>query len=56
MDPVNAFQTEIEFWEDMLNTQTDVTTPEVVQRMQMAKRLAEQKLSLYSADCHARLN
>jgi hypothetical protein len=56
MDPVYAFQTEIQFWEDMLTTQTDQATPEVLQRMEMAKRLAEQKLSLYSAECYERVN
>ncbi|MDH3788176.1 MAG: hypothetical protein OES53_06385 [Xanthomonadales bacterium] len=50
MDLVEAFQTEIEFWNDMLCNQTEETSPEILQRMQMAKRLAEQKLHLYSAE------
>jgi len=50
MDLVEAFQTEIKFWNDMLCNQTEETSPEILQRMQMAKRLAEQKLHLYSAE------
>ena len=50
MDLVEAFQTEIAFWNDMLCNQTEETPPEILQRMQMAKRLAEQKLHLYSAE------
>jgi hypothetical protein len=56
MDLIDAFQTEIQFWEDMLDNQTGDAAPEVLQRMQMAKRLAEQKLSLYSAECYERVN
>lgn len=48
MDMVEAFLTEIEFWNDMLRNQTEETPPEILQRMQMAKLLAEQKLHLYS--------
>ena len=50
MDMVEAFLTEIEFWNDMLCNQSEETPPEILQRMQMAKRLAEQKLHLYSAE------
>ena len=56
MDLADAFHAEIQFWEDMLNTQTDDAAPEVLQRMTMAKRLAEHKLSLYSAECYERVN
>jgi hypothetical protein len=56
MDLTDAFHAEIQFWEDMLNTQTDDAAPEVLQRMAMAKRLAEQKLSLYSSECYERVN
>ncbi len=48
MDMVEAFLMEIEFWNDMLCNQTEETPPEILQRMQMAKLLAEQKLHLYS--------
>ncbi len=50
MDMVEAFLTEIEFWNDMLCNQTEETPPEILQRMQMAKRLAEQKLHLFSTE------
>jgi hypothetical protein len=50
MDLKDAFLTEIEFWNDMLCNQPEETTPEILQRMQMAKQLAEQKLHLYSAE------
>lgn len=56
MDLVDAFNAEINFWQEMLNAQTDKTDPEVLQRMQMAKLLAEQKLSLYSSDCLQHVN
>ena len=56
MNLAEAFRTEILFWEDMLRNQTDNTTPEVLQRMQMAKRLAESKLSLYSVECREKVN
>jgi hypothetical protein len=56
MDLAEAFRTEIRFWEDMLRNQTDQTAPEVLQRMQMAKSLAESKLSLYSAECREKIN
>lgn len=50
MDMVEAFLTEIEFWNDMLCNQTEETPPEILQRMQMAKCLAEQKLRLFSTE------
>ena len=56
MDLKEAFQTEIEFWEDMLLGQAGELEPEVLQRIKMAKCLAEQKLSLYSTDCDHKLN
>jgi hypothetical protein len=56
MDIVEAFQTEIEFWNDMLCNQTEETPPEILQRMQMAKQLAEQKLHLYSTEVMSSIN
>ena len=56
MDLQDAFYTEIQFWDDMLSSQTEKTSPEVLERIRMAKLLAEQKLSLYSADCYERVN
>jgi hypothetical protein len=56
MDLAEAFRTEIRFWEDMLLNQTGETAPEVLQRMQMAKSLAESKLSLYSVECREKIN
>jgi hypothetical protein len=56
MDLIEAFHTEIEFWNDMLCNQTEETPPEILQRMQMAKQLAEQKLSLYSTECFDAVN
>jgi len=56
MELTEAFQTEIEFWNDMLCSQPEETAPEILQRMQMAKRLAEQKLFLYSTECIDALN
>lgn len=56
MELIEAFQTEIEFWNDMLCSQTEETPPEILQRMQMAKRLAEQKLYLYSTECIDAIN
>jgi hypothetical protein len=56
MDLQDAFYTEIQFWDEMLNTQTEQCSPEILERMKMAKLLAEQKLSLYSAECLARVN
>jgi hypothetical protein len=40
----------------MLLNQTGETAPEVLQRMQMAKSLAESKLSLYSVECREKIN
>jgi len=56
MDLQDAFHTEIQFWDDMLTSQTDKASPEILERMKMAKSLAEQKLSLYSAECYDRVN
>jgi len=56
MELQEAFYTEIQFWDEMLNSQTEHASPEVIERMKMAKLLAEQKLSLYSADCYERAN
>ena len=56
MDLTDAFLTEIEFWSDMLCNQSEETSPEILQRMQMAKQLAEQKLHLYSAEGYSSLN
>lgn len=50
MDMIEAFLAEIEFWNEMLCNQTEGTSPEMLQRMQMAKRLAEQKLHLYAKE------
>ena len=56
MDLQDAFHTEIQFWDDMLSAQTEQASPEIIERMKMAKLLAEQKLSLYSAECFDRVN
>ena len=56
MDLQDAFHTEIQFWDDMLSAQTEQAPPEMIERMKMAKLLAEQKLSLYSVDCAERMN
>ena len=56
MNLQEAFNTEIQFWDEMLNTQTAQCSPEALERMKMAKLLAEQKLSLYSAECYERVN
>ena len=56
MELQDAFNTEIQFWDEMLNTQTGQASPEILERMKMAKLLAEQKLSLYSAECYERVN
>ena len=52
----DAFHTEIQFWNEMLKDQGRQTSPEVIERIQMAKTLAEQKLSLYTAECLERVN
>ena len=56
MDLQDAFYTEIQFWDEMLNSQTEQAPPERLERMKRAKVLAEQKLSLYSAECYQRVN
>jgi len=56
MNLQDAFQTEIQFWDDMLTSQAEKASPEILERMKMAKSLAEQKLSLYSAECYERVN
>ena len=56
MDLQDAFYTEIQFWDEMLNTQTEQCSPEILERMKMAKLLAEQKLSLFSTECLDRVN
>jgi hypothetical protein len=56
MDLQDSFYTEIQFWTEMLDNQTEQTPPEVLERMRMAKLLAEQKLSLYSTECDERIN
>ena len=56
MDLQDAFHTEIQFWDDMLSAQTEQASPEIIERMKMAKLLAEQKLSLYSADSYKSVN
>ena len=50
MNLQEAFQTEIEFWDTMLQCQTEETPEDILERIKMAKLLAEQKLSLYTAD------
>lgn len=45
-----AFQTEIEFWDTMLQCQTEETPGDILERIKMAKLLAQQKLLLYMAD------
>lgn len=50
MEWAEAFRSEIQFWDEMLSLQTAQTDPDVLQRMQMAKRLAERKLELFFAE------
>ena len=50
MNIADSLHTEINFWEEMLGQQTEDTAPEILDRMQMAKLLAEKKLSLYSIE------
>lgn len=56
MNLQDAFLTEIEFWDEMLNSQSEDTSTDVLERIKMAKLLAQQKLSLYSAECYERVN
>ena len=58
MDLQDAFHTEIQFWDDMLNSQKamEQVSPEILERIVMAKMLAEKKLSLYSAECREIIN
>jgi len=41
-----AFETEIAFWQTLIDSQSEDTPREVTDRMKLAKALAEQKLSL----------
>jgi len=56
MNLQEAFNTEIQFWDEMLRSQTKETSGEVMERIRMAKLLAEQKLSLYTAECRKAFN
>jgi len=56
MNLQDAFHTEIDFWDDMLKSQTEETPAEILERIKMAKLLAQQKLSLFSADCYEQVN
>jgi hypothetical protein len=49
-----ALKTEIEFWEGMIDLKSGDPDPEILERMNMAKQLAERKLSLYSSECENR--
>ena len=49
-------RTEIEFWQDVIETQADDTSHETVERMTMAKSLAERKLELLLNDSTPVLN
>ena len=50
MNIADSLHAEIQFWEEMLCQQNKDTAPEILDRMQMAKLLAEKKLSLYSIE------
>lgn len=56
MDLEIALKMEIEFWDGMINHESGAPDPEVLERMRMARQLAEHKLSLFSADCEQRAN
>ncbi len=56
MELEEAFRAEIRFWDDMLRIQSDQTEPDILQRMQMAKRLAERKLELFTAEYSGEIN
>jgi hypothetical protein len=56
MNLQDAFHTEIDFWDEMLNSQTEETPADILERIKMAKLLAQQKLSLYSAECYQQVN
>jgi hypothetical protein len=49
----DSLHNEVEFWADMLELQDEKLTAEARDRMQMAKLLAERKLSLYTIDCES---
>jgi hypothetical protein len=51
MNLENALKAEIQFWEDMSGRQAGNVAPNTLERIQMAKLLAEQKLRLYSTEC-----
>jgi len=42
----DALEDEIAFWQSLIDHQANDTPPEVIERMEQARMLAEQKLSL----------
>ena len=56
MNLQDAFHTEIDFWDEMLNSQPEETPAEILERIKMAKLLAQQKLSLFTAECYEGVN
>ena len=56
MNLAEALNSEIQFWQDMINQQTEQTAPEIRERLEMAKLLAESKLAVLFGDCHESIN
>ena len=46
MDMVQALESEIEFWEEVLHCQDDDAPPETIERIELARLLAERKLGM----------
>ena len=49
-------RTEIEFWQDIIDTRPDDACRDTLERVIQARTLAERKLELFLADSGARLN
>lgn len=52
----NQLRTEIEFWQDVIDSQDEETQDDILMRMTMAKSLAESKLSLLLNGDHTAIN
>ena len=56
MDLQEAFYTEIEFWDEILNTQAEQCAPEILERMKDCTKYQCPKKKLYSTECLDRVN
>ena len=56
MDLVEALHSEVRFWEDMIKQQPGKTAPEIRERFEMARLLAESKLAVLMTDCPDAIN